>query len=91
MIDRIAERSKLEGFPTSRLPSFTEEEIEYIKGTSDFFGINYYSGFMVQYTDDYGIGQPGYYNDKSVNTYSRDEWEASPVVEWQEVHLRSVN
>ncbi|XP_018564647.1 myrosinase 1 isoform X2 [Anoplophora glabripennis] len=31
VIDRIAERSELEGFSSSRLPAFTDEEIVYIK------------------------------------------------------------
>uniref|UniRef100_A0AAR5QGS6 Myrosinase 1 n=1 Tax=Dendroctonus ponderosae TaxID=77166 RepID=A0AAR5QGS6_DENPD len=40
MIDRIADRSRLEGFARSRLPKFTEEEINYINGTHDFFALN---------------------------------------------------
>lgn len=40
MIDRIADRSRLEGFARSRLPEFTEEEINYINGTHDFFALN---------------------------------------------------
>lgn len=32
MIERVAMRSKLEGFKDSRLPSFTSEEINYVKG-----------------------------------------------------------
>ena len=31
MKDRIAENSKLEGWPRSRLPTFTREEINYIR------------------------------------------------------------
>lgn len=45
MIDRIAERSKDQGYETSRLPAFTDEEIKYIKGTSDYFGLNHYSSY----------------------------------------------
>lgn len=40
MIDRIANRSALEGFARSRLPEFTQEEIDYINGTHDFFALN---------------------------------------------------
>jgi beta-glucosidase len=36
MIDRIADRRQKEGFSKSRLPEFTPEEVDYIKGTFDF-------------------------------------------------------
>ncbi|XP_028175784.1 myrosinase 1-like [Ostrinia furnacalis] len=39
----VAEKSKEQGYLESRLPEFTEEEIEFVKGTSDFFGFNHYS------------------------------------------------
>ena len=32
MRDMVATKSALQGYPQSRLPEFTEEEIEYIKG-----------------------------------------------------------
>lgn len=47
MIERVAERSAQEGFQRSRLPTFTSEEINFIKGTSDYFGLNHYSSDMV--------------------------------------------
>lgn len=40
MIDRIAKRSELEGLAESRLPAWSEEEIEFVKGTHDYFGLN---------------------------------------------------
>lgn len=43
MIDRIGNRSKDQGFADSRLPVFTEEEQDYLKGTADFLTINTYS------------------------------------------------
>ncbi|PNF23657.1 Myrosinase 1 [Cryptotermes secundus] len=41
--ERIAQNSKAEGFRRSRLPSFTQQEISYIRGTWDFFGLNHYT------------------------------------------------
>jgi len=40
MKDRIANFSLAEGFSQSRLPSFTPDEIQYIKGTADYFALN---------------------------------------------------
>ncbi|CAH2097407.1 unnamed protein product [Euphydryas editha] len=49
VIERIiAEKSKQEGLPYSRLPTFTEEEIELVKGTYDFMGFNYYTARTVR-------------------------------------------
>ncbi|VVD05286.1 unnamed protein product [Leptidea sinapis] len=44
---RVAARSAEQGYPRSRLPEFTPEEIEYCKGTSDFYGFNHYSTSFV--------------------------------------------
>ncbi|KAF2903159.1 hypothetical protein ILUMI_03029 [Ignelater luminosus] len=45
--DLIANRSKIEGFFRTRLPLFTPEEVNYIKGTSDFIALNHYTTFYV--------------------------------------------
>ncbi|CAH0717626.1 unnamed protein product, partial [Brenthis ino] len=44
----VEEKSKEEGLTQSRLPAFTEEEIDFIKGTYDFFGLNYYTARTVR-------------------------------------------
>ncbi|XP_068624870.1 myrosinase 1-like [Battus philenor] len=44
----IAENSRRQGYPRSRLPAFTKEEIEYIKGTYDFYGLNYYTSRVIR-------------------------------------------
>ncbi|KAJ8709654.1 hypothetical protein PYW08_009658 [Mythimna loreyi] len=43
VVKRVAERSAAQGFPRSRLPELTKDEIEFIRGTSDFYGFNHYS------------------------------------------------
>ncbi|XP_066152271.1 myrosinase 1-like isoform X2 [Euwallacea fornicatus] len=74
MIARIANRSKLEGFQRSRLPEFTQEEIDYINGTHDFFGLNTYSVNQVTYVPDRPIAQPSYLLDQSVNQLKNDSF-----------------
>ncbi|XP_063993462.1 myrosinase 1-like [Diachasmimorpha longicaudata] len=46
--DRINENSKLEGLPFSRLPEFSPEWIERIRGSFDFLGINIYTAREVR-------------------------------------------
>ncbi|RZC35457.1 Glyco hydro 1 domain containing protein, partial [Asbolus verrucosus] len=58
MIDRIADRSLKEDFLKSRLPESTLEEIDYIKGTYDFFAVNHYTTNLVEWSEDYDIGNP---------------------------------
>uniref|UniRef100_A0A1B6GR40 Beta-glucosidase n=1 Tax=Cuerna arida TaxID=1464854 RepID=A0A1B6GR40_9HEMI len=41
--ERVDYNSKREGRSSSRLPTFTQKEIEEIKGSSDFFGLNHYT------------------------------------------------
>ncbi|XP_018570324.1 myrosinase 1-like [Anoplophora glabripennis] len=77
--DRIAMRSEKEGFSKSRLPEFSEEEIEYIKDTHDFFGINYYSTYNVKAIAEPPIGEPSFEKDCGVFTYSPPEWESTQL------------
>ncbi|KAL4705454.1 hypothetical protein ACJJTC_007026 [Scirpophaga incertulas] len=44
----IAKKSKEEGYESSRLPDFTHEEVELIRGTYDFLGINHYTSRLVR-------------------------------------------
>lgn len=46
--ERVARFSAEEGFTKSRLPEFTKEELEFVKGTSDFFGLNYYTSTVTK-------------------------------------------
>ncbi|XP_047122098.1 myrosinase 1-like [Schistocerca piceifrons] len=44
---QVDANSKAVGWPRSRLPTFTQEEIKYIRGTADFFGMNNYNATFV--------------------------------------------
>jgi beta-glucosidase/6-phospho-beta-glucosidase/beta-galactosidase len=77
MIDRIGERSEKEGFDKSRLPEFTSQEIEDIKGTYDFIGLNHYTTSLAEWIEDYEIGEPSSNKDISVKGSIDDSWESS--------------
>ncbi|KAJ8983484.1 hypothetical protein NQ317_014943 [Molorchus minor] len=74
VIDRVGNRSQLEGFAQSRLPAFTQEQIDYIKGTSDYLALNHYSTAMVNGTSEAAIGDPSYGADMSVLEWHKPEW-----------------
>ncbi|KAG8231276.1 hypothetical protein J437_LFUL010314 [Ladona fulva] len=44
----IGENSKKEGLKRSRLPSLSSKWIELLKGSSDFFGLNHYTSYLVE-------------------------------------------
>ncbi|XP_018417300.1 PREDICTED: lactase-phlorizin hydrolase-like [Nanorana parkeri] len=46
---QVTNKSALHGLPSSRLPTFTEEEKAYIQGTADVFSINIYTTKIVQH------------------------------------------
>lgn len=43
MISRISNNSRREGRLRSRLPTFSSDWINKIRGSADFFGLNYYT------------------------------------------------
>lgn len=77
MIDRIEAHSKQQGFPRSRLPAFTQEEIDRIRGTSDFFGINSYTTVLVTRNDRNNSGNfpiPSFNHDMGVIESADENW-----------------
>ncbi|XP_044269424.1 myrosinase 1-like [Tribolium madens] len=87
MIDRIGERSKKQGFAKSRLPTFTQEEIDYIKGTYDFVALNTYSTNYTAWIEEADISDVSYNSDLNVRLFVDDSWEESAstwlrVVPW---------
>ncbi|XP_018320779.1 myrosinase 1-like [Agrilus planipennis] len=73
----VANRSALEGFPFSRLPELTEEEIQYINGTADFLGVNHYMTYLAAPSDDDEIGEPSMEKDRGVSIWFDPSWEGA--------------
>jgi beta-glucosidase/6-phospho-beta-glucosidase/beta-galactosidase len=46
MIDKIASFSASEGLPSSRLPVFTPAQVERVKGTIEFMGLDYFTSLL---------------------------------------------
>lgn len=79
MKEKVAAKSAEQGFFRSRLPEFSLEEIEYVKGTSDFFGLNHYSTNLV-YRNESVVGRyviPSFNDDLGNVDYQPADWEHS--------------
>ncbi|KAL3278786.1 hypothetical protein HHI36_016310 [Cryptolaemus montrouzieri] len=79
----IQERSAKENYRESRLPSFTKEEINALKGTSDYLGINHYETEWIE-NFEFPIGKPpSYFKDIAVKRSKNPKWKPSPdIVPW---------
>jgi len=83
MRDKVDSKSILQGFPQSRLPSFTPEEEVEIAGSADFIGVNHYTTNLV-YPEIGDIGTPSFFEDDDVVNYRDDSMYASGSV-WLKV------
>ncbi|XP_018567975.1 lactase-like protein [Anoplophora glabripennis] len=64
----IGSRSQREHRRTSRLPVFTDEELEYVHGTYDFLGLNSFtSGLIEEPREEPEVAKPNYNDDCGVD------------------------
>ena len=75
MRELIDRKSQEQGLAESRLPTFTKDEINYIKGSSDFFGLNTYTTHLVENHPNHG--NPNYFDDADAASSFDPDWEAS--------------
>ncbi|MBZ3890104.1 Lactase-phlorizin hydrolase [Sciurus carolinensis] len=81
---KVGNRSELQHLANSRLPSFTEEEKAYIRGTADVFCLNTYSSRIVQYKTS-RLNPPSYQDDQEMTEEEDPAWIATavnPAVPW---------
>lgn len=70
---QVASMSKKQGYPSSRLPEFTEEEKRMIKGTADFFAVQYYTTRLVKYQEN-KKGELGILQDVETEILTDPSW-----------------
>ncbi|EPY80528.1 cytosolic beta-glucosidase [Camelus ferus] len=70
---QVALMSKKQGYPSSRLPEFTEEEKKMIRGTADFFAVQYYTTRLVKYQES-KKGELGLLQDAEVKVFPDSSW-----------------
>ncbi|XP_059161912.1 uncharacterized protein LOC131944999 [Physella acuta] len=74
---RVLERSLAQGLSESRLPEFTDQEKQIINGSSDFFGINFYSAGLTTNDPQPPSNPPNYYNDQETRGETNPSWVGS--------------
>ncbi|CAG9569154.1 unnamed protein product [Danaus chrysippus] len=74
----VAKKSAEQGYPRSRMPEFSDEEKNFVKGTADFFGVNHYTSGLVS-ASEYKASHPvpSMYDDIDVGSYTPPEWPTS--------------
>ncbi|OWK00146.1 LCT [Cervus elaphus hippelaphus] len=75
---KVGNRSELQHLATSRLPSFTEEEKQYIAATADVFCLNTYSSRIVQHTTP-RLNPPSYTSDQELLEREDTSWPATAM------------
>ncbi|CAG4978975.1 unnamed protein product [Colias eurytheme] len=76
LIDRVAQASANQGLSESRLRPFTQEQIDYIRGTSDFLALNHYTSKFVYRNDSLNgtFEVPSHQDDAYLGTYPDPSW-----------------
>lgn len=77
MISQIAKNSMKEGRRLSRLPIFTNEWIEKIRGSADFLGLNYYTSRYVEIPKIPMGKSPSYERDFNIKEMVKTDWKPS--------------
>lgn len=81
----VDENSRKENRRRSRLPQFTKEEIEYVRGSADFFGLNYYTSAYAEPGTQGWEPTPSFARDRDFTESHNSSW---PVA--KSTWLRSV-
>lgn len=88
--ERVDHVSSTEGFMRSRLPILSQAEIEFIKGTYDFLGLNMYTTYLVKDAPEDNSATPSKDKDRRVILYKDPEWPKSNV-DWLTVIFFVIN
>lgn len=85
LIKLVDQKSKEQNFTRSRLPKFTTEEVEYIKGTADFFGLNHYTTYLLTMADKEVGSIPSHQNDVGIVRVQDPNWPSESSSTWLKV------
>lgn len=77
MIQKVQEMSSSEGLPQSRLPQFTPEESDILRGSFDFIALTHFTSDKVRPADEGTGDHPSHTTDVGVYRYRDPNWGGS--------------
>ncbi|XP_068925186.1 cytosolic beta-glucosidase-like isoform X2 [Petaurus breviceps papuanus] len=78
----VAAISKKQGYPSSRLPEFTEEEKRMIKGSADFFAVQYYTTRLAKHHENSEEELKSLLKDIGTDLLPDPSWPCSQASSW---------
>ncbi|XP_064612088.1 cytosolic beta-glucosidase-like [Liolophura sinensis] len=81
MKERVANKSKAQGYTKSRLPPFTADQIRMNKGSGDFVGINHYSSQLIS-DHPLPLFPPSYESDQDLLISLDPKWKGLVPGDW---------
>ncbi|XP_047525158.1 myrosinase 1-like [Pieris napi] len=85
LIQLVDEKSRHQNYSRSRLPKFTQAEVDHIKGTADFFGLNHYTTYLLSMAEK-EVGQiPSHENDVGIVRVQNPKWPSMSSSNWLKV------
>ncbi|XP_063616861.1 myrosinase 1-like [Cydia splendana] len=85
LIKLVDEKSRQQNYSRSRLPKFTPEEVDYIRGTADFFGLNHYTTYLLSMADGEVGAIPSHENDVGIVRVQDPKWPSRSSSTWLKV------
>ncbi|XP_006820740.1 cytosolic beta-glucosidase-like [Saccoglossus kowalevskii] len=73
MKKQVLEKSRAQGLTSSRLPIFNEDEINTIRGTADFLGLNHYTSQMIAHHNS-ELMPSSYSSDQDILGWHDENW-----------------
>lgn len=85
LIKLVDEKSRKQNYTRSRLPKFSSEEVAYIRGTADFFGLNHYTTYLLSMADEEVGAVPSHENDVGIVRVQDPKWPSKSSSSWLKV------